>query len=202
MVRITGLHKRRGRLYQLELDGEPGQTVDARTFDESPYRVGSEIGDGQLEELLAASETARARDKALWLLSHRDYGGTELRRKLQKDADAQRAQAVVDRLTELGLVDDDRVAGQLARELCLRKHYPRRRAVGALCARGIDRETAQRAVEETGSDDVEQALALLRKKCYTTLDSESARQKALAALQRYGFDYETVRRAAGQIDED
>ena len=73
--------------------------------------------------------------------------------------------------------------------------------MGVLCARGIDRETAEQAVEETGSDDVQQALALLQKKCYTTLDSESDRQKALAALQRFGFDYETVRRAAGQIDE-
>lgn len=201
MARITGAEKQRGRLVRLELDGEPALAVDARTWEESPYQVGGEIGEEELAALLACSDAARAREKALWLLSRRDYGRAELQRKLQKDTDVATAQAAVDRLAALGLVDDGRLAGRLARELCLRKHYPRRRAVGVLCARGIDRETAEQAVEETGSDDVQQALALLQKKCYTTLDSESDRQKALAALQRFGFDYETVRRAAGQIDE-
>lgn len=52
---ITEIRKRRGTLYLLVLDGEPAMTVDARTFDESPYRPGGAIDDGQLRELLEQS---------------------------------------------------------------------------------------------------------------------------------------------------
>ena len=47
---ITDVRKRRGRLYQLYLDGEPAVTVDAAAFDESPYRMGGRIDDDQLRE--------------------------------------------------------------------------------------------------------------------------------------------------------
>ena len=101
---ITDVRKRRGRLYQLYLDGEPAVTVDAAAFDESPYRMGGRIDDDQLRELLEAGSRRRAREKALYLLSMRDHSRGELEQKLRQTAGAQAAEETAARMEELGLV--------------------------------------------------------------------------------------------------
>lgn len=197
---ITELRKRRGRLYLLVIDGEPAVTVDVRTFEESPYKVGSSLSDEELKSLLDESGRRRAKEKALYLLSLRDYSRAELERKLQQEAGEQTAAETAARLEELGLLNDEAYAGRLARDLIRRKHYPKRRACQELCARGLDRETAQYAVEEVDSDDVQQALALIHKKYYNKLGDES-RQKTMAALARFGFSSDVIRRAIEEFIE-
>ena len=71
--------------------------------------------------------------------------------------------------------------------------YPRRRAVEALCQKGIDRETAQRAVETLDQDDGQLALEFLQKKRYNRPRTTEEAEKQAAALVRYGFSYEAVR---------
>ena len=204
---IAELRKRRGGQVLLVPDeGEP-VLVDRRTFEESPYRVGSSLSEEALSALLEESERRRAREKALFLLSGRDHSRRELEEKLRRTAGRQAAMETAARMEELGLVDDRRFADRLAQELIHRRYFSRRRAVQELCARGVDRETAVRAVEETESDDLEQALALLRKKYYNTLDTAEARRRTAAALMRYGFDGPTIRRAmessgVGAYDDD
>ena len=197
---ITELRKRRGRLYLLVIDGEPAMTVDVRTFEESPYKVGSSLSDEELKSLLDESERRRAKEKALYLLSLRDYSRVELERKLQQEAGTQTAAETAARMEELGLLNDEAYAGRLARDLIRRRHYPKRRACQELCARGLDRETAQSAVEEVDSDDVQQALALIHKKYYNKLGDES-RQKTMAALARFGFSSDVIRRAIEEFIE-
>ena len=145
---ITDVRKRRGRLYQLYLDGEPAVTVDAAAFDESPYRMGGRIDDDQLRELLEAGSRRRAREKALYLLSMRDHSRGELEQKLRQTAGAQAAEETAARMEELGLVDDEAYARRLARDL--------------LAGKGIDRalaeEAAAEAMEEAETDDGQQAL--------------------------------------------
>lgn len=192
---ISEIQKRRGRLYLLVIDGEPAMTVDARTFEESPYKVGSSLSDEELKSLLEESERRRAKEKALFLLSLRDYSRVELERKLKREAGEQTAVETAERMEEYGFLNDEEYAGRLARDLIGRKHYPKRRAYQELCARGLDRETAQEAVETVDSDDVQQALALLQKKYYNKLSDEAARLKTAAALARFGFSSDVIRRA-------
>lgn len=198
---ITELRKRRGRLVLLVLDGESAMTVDARTFEESPYRVGSSLSDEELKALLEESARRRARERAVYLLSRSDHSRRGLEEKLRRDADAAVAAETAARMEELGYVDDERYAYRLAEELTGRKLYPRRRAVQELCSRGVARELAAQAVEATEKDDLEKALELLAKKQYNRLHDENGRRKAAASLARFGFDGGTVRRALSIWDE-
>ncbi len=191
---ITALHRRRGQLYLLELDGEPAMTVDKRVLDDSPYKEGSEIDDEQLFALLETSKRRRAREKALWLLSGRDYAAGELIEKLTPEAGEAVAAETVAVLQEQGLIREEAYARRLAQELCLRRHFPRRRAIQELTRRGIDRELAEEAVLEIDSDDFQEALALLEKKRYTDTDKQKLRQKVTGFLARQGYDFSTVRR--------
>ncbi len=196
-MKITEAKRVRGQQYILTFDGDAVTqiTVDASTFEDSPYRVNGEMSEEQLEALLACSRYNRARSRALYYLSARDYAAKELERKLYRCADKETAAAVVQRLTEVGLINDAAYAERLAVSLVRYKRYPHRRVLQTLLQKGISREDAQAAVDALESDDFQQALALIRKKYYNKVQTPEGRQKTVAALARYGFPYDAVRRA-------
>lgn len=195
---ITELKKKRGRLFQLVLDGEPAVNVDVRVFEESPYKVGSSLSDEQLKELIDLSSQRRSREKALYLLSLRDHSRKELEMKLSRDTDYATASATAERMEELGLINDQNFAKHRARDMISRKYYPARRTVQELCALGISRDTAQEAVDSLECNDAQQALALLKKKYYNRNTDEVNIRKTAAALARYGFDGSAVRYAINE----
>lgn len=199
-MKIIEVSRRRRQLYLLTFeDGDPIE-VDVRTFDESPYKVGCDITEEQLNTLLATSQYNRARERALYLLGLRDYACKELEQKLYTEASPETAAAVVERLRQVGLLDDRRYAARLARSLSESKHYPRRRIEQELRRRGIDPLTAQSAAEEVDGEDYEQALALLQKKYYNKLNDPDSRRRVTAALARRGFSYGAIRRAFDTLD--
>ena len=199
-MKIIEVSRRRRQLYLLTFEGGDPIEVDVRTFDESPYKEGCDITEEQLNTLLATSQYNRARERALYLLGLRDYACKELEQKLYTEASPETAAAVVERLRQVGLLDDRRYAARLARSLSEGKHYPRRRIEQELRRRGIDPLTAQSAAEEVDGEDYEQALALLEKKYYNKLNDPDSRRSVTAALARRGFSYGAIRRAFDTLD--
>lgn len=194
-MKIIEMTRLRRSLYRLDFEqGDPIE-VDVRTFDESPYKEGGDITEEQLNSLLAASRYNRARERALYLLGLRDYACKELEQKLYTEADPATAAAVVARLCEVGLLDDERYAARLARSLSEGKHYPRRRIEQELRRRGISPVLVQTVVSELEGEDYEQALALLERKYYNKLNDPDSRRRVIAALARRGFSYGAIRRA-------
>lgn len=198
---ITEARRRRRSLYLLVLDGQDGPTVDLRTFDESAYRVGGAITEEQLEALLETSEYNRAHDRALYLLGLRDHACKELEKKLLTEARPEIAARVVERLTEVGLLDDERYAARMAQSLSRSKQYPKRRVAQELRRRGVDGETADLATEEIACEDFQQALALIEKKYYNKMNDRDARERVKAALARRGFSFTAIRQAFAEYDE-
>ena len=199
-MKIIEITRLRRSLYRLDFDGGDSIDVDVRTFDESPYKEGSDITAEQLNTLLAASRYSRARERALYLLGLRDYSCKELEQKLYTEADPDTAAAVVARLCEVGLLDDERYAARLARSLSETKHYPRRRIEQELRRRGVSPVLAQEAVSDLEGEDFRQALALLEKKYYNKLSDPDSRRRVTAALARRGFSYGAIRRAFEALD--
>ena len=201
-MKIVEAAIRRRRLYLLRLEDGRELSVDRQTFDESPYRVEGDITEEELENLLHTSQYNRARERALYLLGLRDYACGELEKKLYTEATPEIAAAVVTRLQEVGLLDDERYAQRMARHLSEMKRYPRRRIVQELCQRGVDAETARMAAESLDGEDYEQALALLKKKYYNKLNDPEGRRRVTAALARRGFTYTAIRRAMEEISPE
>ena len=198
-MKIIAVERRRRSLYRLSFEESDPVEVDVRTFDESPYKEGAAITAEQLQSLLATSQYNRARERALYLLGLRDYACKELEQKLLTEAPPEVAAAVVERLREVGLLDDERYAARLARSLSEVKHYPRRRIEQELRRRGIAPLVAQVAAEEVDGEDYEQALALLQKKYYNKLNDPDSRRRVIAALARRGFSYGAIRRAMDEM---
>lgn len=198
-MKILEIAVRRRRLYWVRLDDGTEQAVDRQTLDESPYREGAEITAEQWDRLLAASQYNRARERALYLLGLRDYACGELEQKLHTEATPAIAAAVVSRLQEVGLLNDEQYAHRMARHLREYKQYPHRRVVQELCRRGVAPDLARRAADALGGEDYEQALALLQKKYYNKLNSPDDRRRVTAALARRGFTYTAIRRAMEDV---
>ena len=202
-MKITAAKRIRGQQYELSLgDGEYTAEVDAATFDHSGLRVGSDIDGATLEVLLKTSGYNRVRSRALYYLTDRDYAAGELVTKLCRMTDRETATAVVERLCAVGLVNDRAYAVRQAQNMAQYRFYPRRRILQELRAKGVARDIAEEAIEELEVTDFELALALLRKKYYNKLSDDAARARTAAALARYGFGYDTVRRAVEAATED
>ena len=199
-MRVTGIETTKKGRYALMVDGEFAFSLHRDTFLLCPWlQKGAEVSPERLETLRQEDELRSARERALDLLSAAEQTSGTLRQKLLRWYGEEAVEAAVLRMEELGLVDDEAYARRLARDLLARKHYPRRRLAQELTGKGIDRalaeEAAAEAMEEAETDDGQQALELLRKKYYNRLYDENARRKTAAALARYGFGGDAVRRA-------
>jgi regulatory protein len=111
------------------------------------------------------AQPSLARAKALRLLNYRERSISELAARLTGDGYPDSvATRVVGDLAASGLVDDDRFAHALARQLLEIRGLGRRRALTDLAAKGVDAEVAARAVDElvSVSDDVARAEEMAR----------------------------------------
>ena len=199
---VTDIVPKRKRLSALYIDGEFAVKVDTETILASPVSVGSEITDEQLRELIESSDRKRAKEKALWLLSSRDHSSRELEEKIRRTHNADSAHRAVERMEELGLVDDEKFARRYADELINVKHLSAKAARYKLTAKGIDRDLADEILEELDPDPREHIQALIETKYLRSLSDEKGRRRTVAALQRLGYSWGDISAVLSEYEEN
>lgn len=182
--------------------------VDKKTWEESPYAVNSSLSEEQVRALLDESNHRRAQSRAVYLLSKRDFSRRELEQKLcwekgryvpeNKDI----ARETAEQMEALGYVNDEAYAERLAQRMQCERLYPKRRAVQKLVEKGIARSVAEQAVAAVNVTDEDLALEFLRKKRYTVPNEQTEANRIAAAMARYGFAGEDIRRAWRRWLED
>ncbi len=139
-----------------------------------------------------AESTAKA--KALALLGKRDYSREELARKLtEKGFDAAQAGEAVDRLAELGLINDESYAGMIVRHYAA-KGFGAARIRQELGRRYVPRELWDAALEELPEQDGT-VDALLRARLGGGEPDRNELRRASEALLRRGFSWEQIKEA-------
>ncbi len=201
-MRILAVEAAKQHLFRVSVeDGEA--MIDKTIWGHSGWQIGDELSDAEWAALSESSEAHRAREKALYYLSLRDYGSGELTNKLcQAGIARDRATATVERLVQSGLIDDKRYALMLARDLTARKLYPKRRVAMALREKGFDSDTIVEILSKLPEEEEQQALELLRKKRYNGASDRKQREKTMAMLARYGFSYAASQRAMALREEE
>lgn len=132
------------------------------------------------------AEAACARERSLRVLANRERSAHELERRLCDDGyPLSLVQDIVSRMSELGLVDDERFAAAWARSRHASGIGPNR-IKSELAAKGIDKDLAALAVAEatSESDLVEQARRIIASK---RIETRQEREKAVNKLVRRGF---------------
>jgi regulatory protein len=143
---------------------------------------------------------------ALNLLAARPYSTQSLRRKLvQKEYSADEATSAIDRLTENGLLNDERYAEQYARSKILSTGASKRRLEQELYRKGIKGEAATSAIahviEEEEIDPAAMIERVARKKLAQLGDLEPLviRRRLFAFLARRGYELEDIKSVVARL---
>ena len=152
--------------------------------------------------------SASCREAALKLLERTHRTRRDLERRLkEKDFDAATIAATLDRLEEVGLVDDVEFARAWLAGRWGRRPSGWRRLQQELRGKGVSQEDAEKArdlLAERGSapDEVESAAKLVAqaRRRYAKLEPHVQRQRLYALLARRGYDGAVIRRAL-EIEE-
>ena len=196
---ITAIEPRRKGLSALFIDGEFAMNLDTQALLENRFDVGRDISDEDLKEMIELSNERRAQEKALWLISYRSHSKKELKDKIRRTCDDTSAEKAVERMEELGLVNDEEYARQFARKLLLQKKMARRAAMLEMSRKGIDKETAEAALDEVDVDYRENIRYIIEKK-YRDIGDEKIKRRAVAALQRLGYGWDDIRAVLNEYE--
>jgi regulatory protein len=199
---ITAIEPRRKSLSALFLDGELAVNLDTETLLKAGFKMGQEIDDEQLHNLILSSDKRRASEKALYLLEHRNHSQKELADKISRVTSREAAEAAALHMVEIGLVNDEAYAKSLTAELLNRKNYSASRIRHELLQKGIDRELAENIIEDLAPDPVEKITELIKNKYGLNSDDEKKHRRSIATLQRLGYRWDDIRTAFNQLKNE
>jgi regulatory protein len=185
---------RRSRPVALRLDGKGWLRAEPEALAELRLAEGDEVDDTRRAELEAALTGVRARRFVVRSLAARMQSTAELKRKLaNRGIPDDVAHDAIEQAARYGYVDDEALAGQLARGMRARG-YGRRRAEEKLRRRGLRGPLAAAALAEAyeGQDEPGLACEALGRRPVAT---DADRRRALSFLARRGFS-STAARAA------
>ena len=192
---ITGIEERKKSLTALYIDGEYAVSVDTMTFLSTGKKVGSEITDEELYELIETSKYNRAKEKALYLIEYRSRTKRELYDKLIVLFGESATKRAIKRLEELGLIDDEKYAREYAEVLLDKKGFSRQRAEFELMKKGIDKDVIEEILDELEPEPVEQIKKLLQTKFARRLSNEKDLAKTVNALKAMGYRWSDINEA-------
>ena len=192
MPQLTGIRRARPGHVQLELDGRAWRTVPDVVVVRCGLHAGAELDRERLRELRRELRRAEALLTAGRVLARRDVSARRLSEELAL-AHVPRAAAdgTLDRLAELGVLDDGRLAARRASTLAARG-WGDAAILAHLENEGIGEEQSREALQAL-SPESERAAALAAR--------EPNVRRAGAFLARRGFCDESIEHAlAGRWD--
>lgn len=198
---ITSFEERKKSQTALYIDGEYAVTVDTMTFLSTGKKVGSEITDEELYELIETSKFNRAKEKALYLIEYRNRTKKELSDKLIPLFGESASTLAIERLEELGLINDESYVREYADVLLNKKGFSRQRALFELMKKGIDKDLAEEILDESEPDPVEQIKHLLETKFLRRLSNEKDLAKTVNALKSMGYRWSDIQDAMSIIED-
>jgi regulatory protein len=126
------------------------------------------------------------KSQAIRLLARREYSRSELEEKLAaKGADKDELRSVLDELTSLGFISDERYARAVANQKAGR--YSRRSIAGGLKARGVGPDAIDLALSEADGSDESTLLALWERRFGRVPADEREKARQVRFLQSRGF---------------
>jgi len=155
----------------------------------------------------APHDAAAGRERALGLayrhLGRRDRSEAELRRHLlAKGLEEDVVEETLAELREQGYLDDTRFAQRLAEDRRTLDGWGSERIARALADAGVDRDVAAAAVAAGAADELEAAVALLRRRFRAPPADDRERDRALGLLVRRGYDLELAYDAVRALGRD
>lgn len=192
-MQIIAIKKEKQHLSRIVLDNGEEVLLDNDICSDNSLKIGVELTELNLEQLISISNYARAKSRALWYLDRSDITEKALFEKLVRAGFEKRASAkVIKRLVEVELINDRRYAENYAEKL-LNSNVSKREAVGKMLSKGVPYDLVKEVLDNFDTDEEQQIKNLIEKNYKNKITAENGAQKVYAALIRKGFSYGAVR---------
>lgn len=199
--KIVNIEKYKGNTYCVEVDDERIY-LHSSIISEYSLKVDMTIPQSALDEIIFQNDYRRAKERAFYLFDYRDHSYKELYDKLIKNYSEEVCDTVMDKMCELGLIDDKKYAEKLARQLFEVKHVGKYKAKFEMQRKGINKEIIDELMNEYEDDTTDRLKELIEKKYIRYLTDKKGVQKVFNALVRCGYSYSDVREALNEyLDE-
>lgn len=194
--------KGRGKKIHLLLDDEYQITTDIDFWAEHYFKDGTEITQEEWESLTDSIYYKKAVDKCYDLLSRRDHSVKELKTKLLRTVDEKNADKAIEKMLELGYLDDEKYARNLVKYLAQTRNMSKNHIKQEMFKRGIPNEIIILVMDDYEFDNVSCVVDLIMTKYRNKLNNEDGNKKVIASLIRKGFSYSDIKNAFYRIENE
>lgn len=201
-MKITEIKIQKNGRYAIYCDDEYRFSLCKDTLLETSFSKDIEISQKDIDLVLEKDVQRIANDRALTILSYRDHSKMELKKKLLKDFSEEVAENSAEHMVQIALINDEEYAEKLAKELLEYRLFGKDRAIFELQKRGIDRETANNAVEDLEDDPRVRIRRFIDKKYQGNINDEKIRKRAVAALMRNGFRWDDIKDVLYDLEQE
>lgn len=192
----------RGKKIHILIDDEYQITTDVDFWSQNYINDGADIDEEQWQELVDAINYRKAVNKCYDLLSRRDHSVKELRQKLLRTVDPDNADKAIEKMLDLGYLDDEKYARTLFRHLYDNKKMSLNFIKREMYMKGIDSFIIEDVLCENEVDNVANIVELINSKYAGKLQGENGKQKVMASLARKGFSYSDIKSAFYRIENE
>jgi len=204
--KITKIAAQKGnsRRMSIYLDDRFALGVDAQVAEELGLRQGLELSQAELQKVILAEETSKAKSFALDFIGYRARSVWEVDQRLTKRGHSRKViDEVIGELRRSGLLDDAHFAAQWAKGRMATKPLGERLLRHELKTKGISDEIVEKTIAATFDGISQRNLAAellrLRRTRYLSLDWAKARRRMSDFLLRRGFSRDVVWEAVAQV---
>lgn len=202
MLKITNVSKYKGLTYMVEFEGADTEFINKAIVDMFSLRSGMTIPESAWDQVREEEEYRKARERALYLLDFKDYSYVDLFHKLEKNYSEDVCYRVMDKMVEMGTINDRRYAEGLARHYVEVKKFGKYRALREMRGKGLTSQVAEEALEMYDDSYYERLYELVESKYLRYLDDEKGVNKVKNALVRYGYSYGLIKEVLRDIEDE
>ena len=206
MLKITEVSRYKGMTWKIEFEDREAEFLNGELVSRYNLKAGISLPLSAWEEIKAEEEYRKARERALYLLDYKDYSYIDLFHKLEKNYTEDTCYRVMDKLVELGMINDRRYAESAARHYVEVKHFGRTRAFREMRQKGLTAEVVNRALDAYDENEDEtwydRLYELVEIKYLRYLGDEKGENKVKNALVRYGWSFDLIREVMNDIKEE
>lgn len=199
MLKITSVGKYKGSTYMIEFENAETEFLNVDTVRQFNLKAGASLPLSAWEQIKAEEEYRKAKERALYLLDYKDYSYVELFHKLEKNYSEETCYRVMDKMVELGTINDRRYAAGLARHYIEVKKFGRYKAYQQMKLKGLTKEVIDEALDKYEDGTYDRLRELAEKKIGKYIDADNGMAKLKNYLIRQGYSYDLVKEVVNDL---
>ena len=203
-MKITEItpQKKREKRYNVFIDGEFAFGIDGVDMLYYKLKEGEELTQERYDLLMEELSFIKAREEAMHYLGFKSRTEKEVREKLHGEYRDDIIDRVVELLKGYKLIDDEEYARLYVTDCLKLKGWGKRRILDELAKRGINRDKAEKYLDETEDIMLEKAKKLLEKRIGDKKVDMKDYKKHFYFFVRRGFDFSTAKEALKKYRSD